>query len=65
MVAAGCAALSALLMVLSLGLAAMIRQYREFTVPLVLLSGLAAVVLGVISEVTKAAWRVSAMLRRQ
>ena len=49
MVAAVCAALSAALMVLSCGLAAMIRQYREFTVPLVLLSGLAFVVLGVIA----------------
>jgi hypothetical protein len=48
-VAAVGAALSAVLMVLSFGLAAMIRQYREFTVPLVLLLGLAALVLGVIA----------------
>lgn len=47
--AAGCAGISAVLMVLSCGLAAMIRQYREFTVPLVFLLGAAAVVLGLIA----------------
>ena len=48
-VAAGCAGASALMMLFACGMAAMIRQYRELTVPLSLLSALAAVVMGVIA----------------
>jgi hypothetical protein len=41
-VALGCAVVSILLTATSCGLAVMVREYREFTVPLTLIFGLAA-----------------------
>lgn len=49
LIAGGCAAVLAILSVLLCGLSALVRAYRELTVPLSLVLGAAAVAVGLVA----------------